>query len=137
MSKKTFKLSIRTPEGDVFDSEATSIRLRAENGQLQVFANHASLLATVIFSRIVVDTPEGEKVYLGRRGIFNFNNDTNTATLLTLYCEEEGKVDLTNAEDYLKFIEEQMAQGKDLSDFHLTYLEGEKLAIQQQIAHQN
>lgn len=136
MSQKTFKLSIRTPEGNVFEGEATSIRLRAENGQMQVFSNHASLLSTIVFSRIVVDTPQGEEVYLGRRGIFSFDNANNSATLLTLYCEAEGKVDLTNAEDYLKFIEEQMAKGEKLSEFQLTYLEGEKLAITQQIAHQ-
>lgn len=134
MAQNTFNLTIRTPEGDVFQGDATSIRLRAENGQMQIFANHASLLATLLFSRIIVDTVEGEQVYLARRGIINFNNKENSATLLVMYCQEESEVDLTTAEEYLKFIDEQIKQGKDLSKFQLTYLEDEKLAIETQIA---
>jgi len=132
---KTFQLTIQTPEGEAFDGKAVSIKLRADNGQMQVMAHHASLLATVLFSKIEIETKEGIENYIIRKGIFNFENKSNTANLLCLFCQKEEEIDLSHAKDYLKFIEEQMAAGKDLSQFQLTYLEGEKLAIEKQIAH--
>lgn len=131
---KTFHLVVKTPERTAFEGETVSIKLRAENGQMQVFANHASITASIIFSNIVIETTEGEEKYVVRRGTFAFNNDTNTATLLTTYCEKESEMDIDTAKDYLKFIEEQLAAGKDLSKFQLVYLENEKLAIEKQIA---
>jgi F0F1-type ATP synthase epsilon subunit len=130
---KTFKLTVRTPENEVFVGEATSIRLRAENGQMQVFANHASITASILFSKIIIDTENGEEAFVARRGMFAFDNKTNSATLLAFYCEHEKELDAKTAEDYLKFIEEQLAKGEDMSQFQLVYLEDERLAVQKQL----
>ena len=130
---KTFKLTVRTPEKEVFTGDAVSIRLRAEEGQLQLFANHASITASVLFTRVIIDTPDKEEVFIARRGMFAFDNKTNSATLLAFYCEEEEQLDTQTAQDYLKFIEEQIAKGEDLSQFQLTYLEDERLAVKKQL----
>jgi len=136
MSKNTFKLTIQTPDKQIFSGKVISLKLRADNGQMQVMAHHASLLATVLFSRIELETSEGIQSYLVRQGVFNFENKTNQASLLTISCQKEEGLDISHAKDYLKFIEEQIAAGTDLSQFQLTYLEGEKLAIEKEIAHQ-
>ena len=133
--KKTYKFTIQTPEGQAFSDRIISVELRADNGQMQVMAHHASILATVLFSKVEIETKDAVETYIVRKGLFNFENKTNEANLLCIYAQKEEEMDITHAKDYLKFIEEQMAAGKDLSQFQLTYLEGEKLAIEKQIDH--
>lgn len=135
MSKNTFKFTIQTPEGQAFSDKIISVKLRADNGQMQVMAHHASILATVLFSKVEIETKDGIETFMTRKGLFNFENKTNEATLLCIYAQKEEEMDISHAKDYLKFIEEQMASGKDLSQFQLKYLEGEKLAIEKQIEH--
>lgn len=130
---KKFQLTIKTPEQDVFSGEVTGIRLAAEGGMIKALANHASLTATLIFSPVVVEIEGKTQEYLARQGVFFFNNEENSATLLALYCEQTEEVDQQMAKDYLEFIEEQIAKGKDLSDFQLVYLEGEKIAVSKQL----
>lgn len=130
---KTFTLKIQTPEKTAYEGEVTSIRFRSEIGQTQIFAKHATITSTILFSNTIVDTQNGEEKFLIRNGIFAFDNVKNTATLLAQYCELATEVDLTHAKDYLAFIEEQLAKGADLSKFQLVYLEDEKLAIEKQI----
>lgn len=133
MSKRTFELAIRTPQGEVFSCQAVSVRLAAEGGAMQVLARHASLTATVIYSPIVVEGEEFTEEFVARQGVFFFNNQTNSATLLAIYCEKTKEMNKQSIEEYLKFIEEQLQAGKDLSEFQITYLEGEKLAVEAQL----
>lgn len=135
MSHKTFKLTLRSPDQTLFDADAVSIKFRAENGQMQVFAHHASITASILFSTAVIETPDGsEEKFIVRRGVFAFNNTTNEANLLANFAEIESEMDTTTAQSYLEFIEAELAKGSDLSKFQLTYLENEKLAVQKQLS---
>lgn len=44
---RTFKVDIVTPDGRVFDGEAESLRVPADEGELGVLAGHAPLLCTL------------------------------------------------------------------------------------------
>ena len=125
----TFKLTIRTPESDIFDGEATAISVNTEGGDMDIFADHASITATITFSPISVKNGNKEDVYMARNGVLLFNNETNSAVILALYCEHKSEVSQQSAKEYLQFIEKQLAEGKGLSDFQILYLKGEKFAV--------
>ena len=45
---KTFKLIISSPEGNVFDGEATMLSLRGIEGELAVMAGHVPFITVIV-----------------------------------------------------------------------------------------
>lgn len=129
----TFNLTIRTPEQEIFKGEATGIRFDAEGGQMKVLSNHASITSSLNFSPVIVETKDTSDEFIARQGIFHFDNDSNSGSLLCLYCEPKEELDEATAKDYLEFIEEQLAKKENLSKFQLVYLENEKVAVKKQL----
>jgi len=130
----TFNLTISTPDQTVFEGEAKMIHLATEGGEMEIYGDHASLTATIAFSPVEIKTTKGkDEHYLARNGIFTFNNETNTASLLTLHCEHKTEINHQTVKEYAAFIDKQLAEGKELSDFQILYLKGEKLAVEEQL----
>lgn len=130
---KHFKFLLKTPASDAFDGKVTKVHLATEGGELECMANHASLTATVAFSPVVLDVDGGQEEFMVRNGLFLFDNKSNTARLLALNVQKRSEMDETTVKDYLKFIDEKLAAGEDLSEFQILYLEGEKLAVEKQM----
>ena len=110
-----------------------SVTLSTETGQLQLMAHHASLTGTILFSTVTVKEEKKEEQFVVRNGLVLFNNKTNTAMVLALYAEKKSEFSHQTGKEYLAFIEKQLREGKTLSEFQILYLEGEKLAVEQQI----
>ncbi len=130
--EQTFKLIIRTPQETIFEGETEMIHLATEGGEIEVFANHASLTGSITFSPVNIRSDK-EESYLVRNGVFLFDNETNSASLLVLHCEHKAEVSHQTIKEYAAFIDEQLKAGKDLSDFQILYLKGEKVAVEEQI----
>lgn len=131
--EEKFNLTIRTPMEEVYNGEADSISLAGEGGEVQVFANHASLTATLSFTPAVITNGNTEEHYLVRNGVFLFDNMENSAVLLALSCEQKSEINKQTVKEYAAFIEKQLKEGKDLSDLQLLYLKGEQVAVEQQL----
>lgn len=131
----TFTFSIRTPNADLFNGEVSRVVVNTEGGDVECMANHASLTASVLFSPVEVEKTDGVKeVFMVRSGMFLFDNEANSATLLALHGEAQAEVSEQTVKEYLATIQKQLDEGKDLSEFQVLYLEGEKLAVEQQLA---
>ena len=132
---RTFELTIRTPNEDVYvGTSVVSLSFSSELGALQIFANHASLTASIGFSPVRIESDkEGEESYIIRNGIFLFNNAENKALLLALHAEPKSEISHKTAKEYLEFLQERLAMGEDLSKYQVLYLEGEKLAVEEQL----
>lgn len=130
--EEKFHLSIRTPNEDIFSGEAYGLHISSEGGDMEVFANHASVTASLLFSPVVVKSDKDEE-FIARNGLFLFDNQANKATILALNCEKKSEVSHQTVKEYLEFVEKQLAEGKELSDFQILYLKGEKLAVEQQM----
>lgn len=132
--KKHFNLTIRTPQDNILAKKVVSIYFTAEGGDMMVLAHHANFMTTLQFSRVIVVDEQGtEETYMLRNGLFIFDNKTNTGRMLALYAEHISEVSQQTIEEYLAFLDEQLAKGSDLSQFQLVYLNREKLGVQQQI----
>ncbi len=128
-----FHLTIKTPYAEVFTGEVESLSLSLEDGDMQVFEDHASVTGSLIFSPVVVEQKDKEEIFLARHGVFTFDNENNTASLLTSYCTKKAEVDYKTVKEYAEFITKQLEEGHDLSEFKLFYLKGEKVALEKQI----
>jgi len=134
MSKNpTYQFIIRTPEGNTLDAQVVSVSLTTDGGDLQCFSGHASLTGSVAFSPVVVDMGEHEETFMVRNGMFLFDNKTGNASLLVLSAEKKSEMSLGTVKEYHDFIVEKLKSGEDLSEFQIKYLEGEKLAVEQQL----
>lgn len=134
MSKEfNYPFIIRTPEGNVFESDVKSVSITTEGGDIQCLANHASLTGSVAFSPVVIELDELKETYMVRNGMFLFDNKMGSATLLVLAAEKKSEMSLETVQEYHDFIVEKLKSGEDLSEFQIKYLEGEKLAVEQQL----
>lgn len=133
MSNRTFKLTIQTPEGTLFSGDVTSIKTLTDAGQIQVFAKHASLITSIQYTRLVVQESNSENTYILRRGILSFNNGENTCSILAEYCQPQSEISPENIQEYLAFLESELAKGHDLKNVQLVYLENEKFAVKKMI----
>lgn len=132
--ENTFKLIVRTPDQTVFDGMVSKVHLATEGGEMEAFTHHSSLTATISFSPVeIVTADEKEESYLVRNGMFLFDNETNTAILLALHCQHRSEISHPTIQEYAEFIDRELKNGTDLSDFQILYLKGEKLAVEQQI----
>lgn len=129
-----FHLLIRTPEKDIYEGNVSSFSFQSEEGWLQILAHHASFMTTMQFSplRFESESESRAESFLGRNGIFYFDHKKNSAVLLCLFCEEQSEISYKTAEEYLSFLTSELGKG-DLSDFQVTFLKGEKLAVEKQI----
>ncbi|MBI5755271.1 F0F1 ATP synthase subunit epsilon [Candidatus Peregrinibacteria bacterium] len=130
---RTFRLTIRTPDENIFDEEVISVRLISERGTMTILAKHASLTASVLFSPIYIKTEKGEEEFMARRGILYISNEENKAVLLCLTVEQKLEMSYITAEEYLKFIENKLARGENVSEYQLIHLKTEKMAVEKQV----
>jgi F0F1-type ATP synthase epsilon subunit len=130
-----FKLTLRTPEETILETDVRSVHFGAQGGEMEVFEDHASLTANVIFTPVEVVEKDGKKeTFLVRSGIFTFDNSANSATMLAMYCKKQSEVNIVAVKEYRAFIEKQLAEGENMSDFQILYLKGEQIAVEKQIS---
>lgn len=131
-----FKFSLRTPNADVYQADrVVSVTFASEQGgAMQVLPGHESITTTILFSTLVVVQEDGsEDTFLVRNGLFLFDNAGESASLLALHAEAQKEMNMQTVKEYMAFIEDQLAEGKSLSDFQVTYLKGEKIAVEEQL----
>ena len=57
---KTYKLTISTPDGHIFDDEVVSLSLRGADGDLAILAGHIPFATVVKAGKCKVETGSGE-----------------------------------------------------------------------------
>jgi len=133
---KHLKLTIRTPESQVYSGNIKFAKLLTEQGVIKVFTNHASLTGAISFSPLVFeDEKQNEENYVIQRGIIMISNKNNTIDIMALRCDQKSELCPTSAKDYLKFIENELKKGTDLSEFKIKFYEEEKYVIEKQIGY--
>ncbi|KKP36475.1 hypothetical protein A2483_03105 [Candidatus Peregrinibacteria bacterium RIFOXYC2_FULL_33_13] len=131
MTNHLFKLTIRTPEKEIFNDEINSVYLSTEEmGIMGVYSRHASLTGTILFSPIRISMKNSEENFVTRRGIFMMDNKENHARILCLSCEQRNEISYQSVKEYLNYIEELMRKGKNLNQYQFKFLASEKIALE-------
>lgn len=131
---KTFDLVIRTPEKEVYQGKVQAVKLVTEEGLIKILPNHASLTGTIAYSPIMLTDAHGtEDDYVARRGLLRVSNEEKSVDIMVFDCTPTKELDPMSAREYLKFLEKELAEGVDVSEFKLAYLKEEKLVVEKQL----
>lgn len=126
-----FNLILRTPAEELVNREVESVYLTTEEGDLMLMPGHSALAGSISYSKIVLKDGGHEETYLAYSGIVFFSNDRNEAHVLVQRATLKDKVDYDGLKTYLKLVQERIENGQDLSDLHIRFLEGERVALVQ------
>ncbi len=130
----TFNLSIETPLGIMFNEPVKSVLLHNELGDMEVFAGHAPLIASILFSKTRVRvTDEREEVFLMRNGVITVENEKNQVKILVENCIHSKEVNYETIKDYEKFVLSKLANPEVLSKIQLKYLEEQRSSLERMI----
>ena len=93
----TFKLSILTPEGEIYCGDAVSVIAPGIDGSFGIWANHAPMMAALGIGEIIYRTPDGESVEIAvAGGMLEVSN--NAVSLLADVAELPERIDLNRAQ---------------------------------------
>lgn len=131
-TKKTFKLTIKTPLETVFENDVNSLTVDTEEGRMVVLPHHTSLIGKIKFSNIIIGFNQQIKEFSIRRGFLNVSNENNSTEILCIHCEQTQTLTYTSVEGYLKFLEKELSS-ENLNPYQLQFLENEKFAVIKQL----
>jgi len=108
VARKTYQLSIVTPEKTVYEDQVNSTTLPAENGYLGVWADHAPMVAAVRPGMVTLHegTSEKETAHYAVGGGFA-EVSGGRMILIVDHCELETDLDAQT-------VERQLAEAKEL-----------------------
>lgn len=129
----TFSLQIRSPEQLVFDQQVDSLLLVTESGMVEILPRHASMLSTIMFTHAKIRYEDKLDTILLRKGILFIDNTKNEAKILVSMAEMESEMTTVSAKEYLDYVVDQLKKGESMHEFHLKFLEEEKLVIEKQL----
>ena len=111
MARKTYQLSIVTPERTVYDAEVNSTTLPAEGGYLGVWADHAPMVAAVSPGMVTLYEGSSEQEtahYAVGAGFAEVSG--GKMVLIVDTCELEDDIDAQRAERSLERAKELLKQ---------------------------
>lgn len=80
---KTFKLTVSTPQGNLFEREITMLSLYGTEGSLAVMANHIPFITTTKAGQVKISTEDSELLAEATGGILTVTHEGTT-----LLCTE-------------------------------------------------
>lgn len=128
-----FRFILRTPEAELVNKEVDSVYLTTEVGDMMLLPGHGSLSGAITYSKVIVKIGTLQEEYLASKGVLSFSNSKNEGQLLAQRADVKDKIDYDGLKAYLKLVQEYLETGKDLSKIHMSFLEGEKIALVQAI----
>lgn len=135
MLNKSFHCNIKTPDGLLYNGEATFVRIYTDLGAIEVHPDHANLVSTVTFSRIVIQKENKRSYVLARNGFVEFDTNTNTLNGFFLDGEKGGSVKYESVEDYRKRILQDLNNKDDNNHkYSIRFLKKEALALEKMLS---
>ncbi|MBQ9008900.1 MAG: ATP synthase F1 subunit epsilon [Clostridia bacterium] len=107
----TFHLTVSTPDGQLFDGEVQSLRLRMLDGDLGLLPHHENYVAGVGAGEALIVTEDGEKQRAACIGGLLSMLD-NRANLLATTFEWADKIDVERARRAKEKAEQRIAEAK-------------------------
>lgn len=131
--KTNFNLTIQTPRQILFQGEANYVGLTTELGDIEIYPNHATLVATISFSKTKIKHAEHEEDLLMRNGLIVVDNEKDEVKILTQYCEKMADIDFKTIKEYKDFVLQKLEKKEELNDFQIKHLEEEGASLERMI----
>lgn len=104
---KTTVVNIVTPDGPVYDSEASMVSVRATSGEMGILPGHIPTVAPLTIGVVRVKTPDNKTELVAVSGGF-VEIRAEQVTILTPSAEVADSIDLARAKEALKRAEQRV-----------------------------
>ena len=111
-------LKIVSPDGEIFSGEAKSIIVTTINGELQILAGHADLLAPLATGRAKITLPDGSSRSAAISGGFVLVSKEETKVVATTF-EFADEIDINRANTAKQKSEEILKNAKEAKEIEL------------------
>lgn len=115
---KEFSLQIVTPDKTVLDGKAVSLLIRTADGDVEILAGHAELLAALGTGRARIRTAEGEEILAAVSGGFLSVSGGAVSVAATTF-ELASELDLARAEAAKEKAEAAIRHAKNAQELEL------------------
>ncbi|HBU27548.1 TPA: hypothetical protein DEB00_00335 [Candidatus Uhrbacteria bacterium] len=129
----TFRLQLVTPVETLFDGAVDSVRLKTDLGRMEVLPNHATLVGTILYSKVYSRHLGVEEKYIIRHGSVQVNKQGDV-TILALEAHKESEMTVKTMEEYLHFLAEQLDDPHAFNDYQKQFLQDQREALEHAIA---
>ena len=110
----TFKLTVATPDKNVFDGEAVSLLVKTEAGDVEILAKHSDLIAAVGTGRAKITLESGARIASCSGGMLTVKD--GAVKLLAITFEYSDEIDLERARAAKERAEAALRAAKDESE---------------------
>lgn len=125
------RVTLRTPQAVLFDGEADSVRLKTDLGRMEILPDHATLVGTVLYSKVYIRHENTEDQFVMRQGSATVA-ENGRVYLLANDAHKEDALTIQNLQDYLTYLAKQLETGK-LNDYQMQFLEEQRKALEEQM----
>lgn len=126
----SFLFTLRSPINTPFEGEVDSVKLKTDLGRMEILPGHATLIGTILYSRVFVRTGATEQEYVIRQGSVTVD-ETGHVRLLAQDIQEAGNITIESLEQYLVYISKQLDNGHTLNEYQRTFLQEQRDAIEE------
>ena len=127
----TVNVTFRTPTKIMFEGPADKVRLKTDLGRVEILPGHATLVGTVLFSKVYIHHGTTEEKFYMRQGSLTVDAKGN-ATLLANEADKETELSIDSMQDYLKYLVELIDSGKH-NDYQMKFLMEQRQALEEGI----
>lgn len=124
-------VTLRTPTSTLFDGEAQVLRLKTDLGRMEILPNHATLVGTILYSKVFIRHGDKEEKFIIRQGSVAVDGNKN-AVVLANEAHKEEELSIQNMKEYLDYLVKELAEGK-LNEYQSQFLEERRAALQEEI----
>ena len=128
----TFAFTLRTPLATVFEGDVDVVRLKTDLGLMEILPEHATLVGTILFSRVSIWQDGKEVVYLVRQGSVSVD-ESGVARVACLIADPVESLDVQSIENYLRSLTEMLDGERELNDYQKTFLQEQRAALEESL----
>ncbi|WP_461240404.1 F0F1 ATP synthase subunit epsilon [Paucilactobacillus sp. N302-9] len=114
MAENTFKVTICTPDGTVYDRDATMLVLSTPSGEMGILPNHIPLVAALQIDAARVHHDGQQDTVAVNGGFVEFAN--NLATIVADSAETPENIDVNRAQSAKERAEQHIAHAHEVHD---------------------
>ena len=129
----TFPFSLRTPLATIFEGEVDAVRLKTDLGRMEILPDHATLVGTILYSRVYIRRGGREDSYMIRQGAESVDAQ-GVARVTALDAQETKTIKAESIQEYLVYLNKQISGGNGLNDYQKNFLAEQRMALQESLS---
>lgn len=124
-------VELRTPTAELFRGEAHAVRLKTDLGDIEILPDHATLIATILYSKVYIRHESTEETFIVRQGSVSVN-EQGEVRILAHDAHKDGELSVENMKDYLDYVVQKLDTG-ELNEYQKQFLEKRRAALEEEI----